>query len=544
MHPHSTIASCACLLAGLTLAAGAQAALAPQAAPGAPATQTGKAAQAAKNAKPGARRAPGSQAQQAPGQEAQQASWPVARSDAGCSGEAAKPAAMALQMGKSTMLRLPEAVRRRSVGNPAVVQAMLVAPNTLYIAAVDVGSTNMIVQGKSGACSVIDITVAMDPAGLRATLTSAMPEEKDIGVMAAADTLVLTGTVSDAAAVARAAELAGAYVRRPLRQMAVVAIGNETDGVISPNGPGSSTGAGGASSGARVVNMLAVSAPQQVQLEVKVAEVARGLMERLETGGRFSFGSGSWTTTLATDFLTGLARGGLSGLKTNGNRFGIDADKQDSLVRILAEPNVLAISGQEGTFLAGGKFYIPVSQDNNKVTLEEKEFGVGLRFTPTVLSGGRINLKVAPEVSELSREGIGISATGINGVAIMPLVTTRRASTTVQLYDGQSFAIGGLVRNNLVTTMKGLPVLGEVPVLGALFRSTEFQQDRSELVFLITARLVKPLPGAAYALPTDAVQAPGRAELMLGGRLEGAPPAIAPATPSAPAQTAAGFELK
>lgn len=544
MHPHSTIASCACLLAGLTLAAGAQAALAPQAAPGAPATQTGKAAQAAKNAKPGARRAPGSQAQQAPGQEAQQASWPVARSDAGCSGEAAKPAAMALQMGKSTMLRLPEAVRRRSVGNPAVVQAMLVAPNTLYIAAVDVGSTNMIVQGKSGACSVIDITVAMDPAGLRATLASAMPEEKDIGVMAAADTLVLTGTVSDAAAVARAAELAGAYVRRPLRQMAVVAIGNETDGVISPNGPGSSTGAGGASSGARVVNMLAVSAPQQVQLEVKVAEVARGLMERLETGGRFSFGSGSWTTTLATDFLTGLARGGLSGLKTNGNRFGIDADKQDSLVRILAEPNVLAISGQEGTFLAGGKFYIPVSQDNNKVTLEEKEFGVGLRFTPTVLSGGRINLKVAPEVSELSREGIGISATGINGVAIMPLVTTRRASTTVQLYDGQSFAIGGLVRNNLVTTMKGLPVLGEVPVLGALFRSTEFQQDRSELVFLITARLVKPLPGAAYALPTDAVQAPGRAELMLGGRLEGAPPAIAAATPSAPAQTAAGFELK
>jgi len=544
MHPHSTIASCACLLAGLTLAAGAQAALAPQAAPGAPATQTGKAAQAAKNAKPGARRAPGSQAQQAPGQEAQQASWPVARSDAGCSGEAAKPAAMALQMGKSTMLRLPEAVRRRSVGNPAVVQAMLVAPNTLYIAAVDVGSTNMIVQGKSGACSVIDITVAMDPAGLRATLASAMPEEKDIGVMAAADTLVLTGTVSDAAAVARAAELAGAYVRRPLRQMAVVAIGNETDGVISPNGPGSSTGAGGASSGARVVNMLAVSAPQQVQLEVKVAEVARGLMERLETGGRFSFGSGSWTTTLATDFLTGLARGGLSGLKTNGNRFGIDADKQDSLVRILAEPNVLAISGQEGTFLAGGKFYIPVSQDNNRVTLEEKEFGVGLRFTPTVLSGGRINLKVAPEVSELSREGIGISATGINGVAIMPLVTTRRASTTVQLYDGQSFAIGGLVRNNLVTTMKGLPVLGEVPVLGALFRSTEFQQDRSELVFLITARLVKPLPGAAYALPTDAVQAPGRAQLMLGGRLEGAPSAIAPATPSAPAQTAAGFELK
>jgi pilus assembly protein CpaC len=464
-------------------------------------------------------------------------------------------------MGKSTMLRLPEAVRRRSVGDPGVVQAMLVAPDTLYIAGVDVGSTNMIVQGKSGACSVIDITVAMDPAALRATLAAAMPEEKDIQVLAAADSLVLTGTVSDAAAVARAAELAAAYVRRPQRQLSATAKDNDTDGVIAPgsgagmNGAGASGVNGAVGTPARVVNMLAVSAPQQVQLEVKVAEVSRGLIERLETGSRFSFGSGSWTTTLATDFLSGLTGGGLSGTKTNGNAFGIGADKQDSLVRILAEPNVLAISGQEGTFLAGGKFYIPVGQDNNRVTLEEKEFGVGLRFTPTVLAGGRINLKVAPEVSELSREGIGISAAGINGTAIMPLVTTRRASTTVQLYDGQSFAIGGLVRNNLVTSLKGLPGLGEVPVLGALFRSSDYQQDRSELVFLITARLVKPLRGAAYALPTDALPVPSRAEVMLGGRLEGPAPASAPAsrpaaassapsTPSAPAQTAGGFELK
>jgi len=226
-----------------------------------------------------------------------------------------------------------------------------------------------------------------------------------------------------------------------------------------------------------------------------------------------------------------------------------DADKKDSLVRVLAEPNVLAISGQEGTFLAGGKFFIPVAQDNNKITLEEKEFGVGLRFTPTVLAGGRINLKVAPEVSELSREGIGVSAAGIVGTAILPLVTTRRASTTVQLYDGQSFAIGGLVRNNLVANLKGLPMLGEVPVLGALFRSTDYQEDRTELVFVITARLVKPIPGAGYALPTDKVGVPTRGELMLGGRLEGVPPATSAAAASTPpvappaARTAGGFEL-
>lgn len=461
---------------------------------------------------------------------------PELRLDAGCQGEAARPAVMALQMGKSTMLRLPEAVRRRSVGNPAVVQAMLVAPDTLYIAGVDVGTTNMIVQGRSGLCSVIDITVAMDPGGLQAMLGAAMPDEKQIRVLAANDTLVLTGTVSDASAVNRAVELASAYVRRPLRPLPAPDKDNATDGVIlvdKGSGGGAAAGAGGAR--ARVVNLLAVSAPQQVQLEVKVAEVARTLLERLETGIRLSFGSGSWTTTLASDFLSGLARGGLAGLKTNGNRFGIDADKLDGLVRILAEPNLLALSGQEGAFLAGGKFFIPVAQDNNKVTLEEKEFGVGLRFTPTVLGGGLINLKVAPEVSELSREGIGISAAGVAGTAIMPLLTTRRASTTVQLHDGQSFAIGGLVRNNLVANMKGLPGLGDVPVLGALFRSTDFQQERTELVFVITARLVKPLPAGSLSLPTDRFDVPSRAGVLLGGRLEGAPvpsaPAQAPATP-------------
>jgi len=476
------------------------------------------------------------------------AAQPALRLNGGCQGEAARPATMALQMGKSTMLRLPEAVTRRSVGNPAVVQAMLVAPDTLYVAAVDVGTTNMIVQGRSGACSVIDITVAMDPASLQAMLGLAMPHEKDIRVMAANDTLVLTGTVSDAAAVNRAVELAGAYVRRPLRQLPAADKDNATDGVIqigNGSGGGAAAGAGGAS--ARVINLLTVSAPQQVQLEVKVAEVARTLLERLETGVRLSFGSGSWTTTLATDFLSGLARGGLAGLKTNGNRFGIDADKLDGLVRILAEPNVLAISGQEGAFLAGGKFFIPVAQDNNKVTLEEKEFGVGLRFTPTVLGGGLINLKVAPEVSELSREGIGISAAGIAGTAIMPLLTTRRASTTVQLHDGQSFAIGGLVRNNLVANLKGLPGLSDVPILGALFRSTDFQQERTELVFVITARLVKPLPAGSLSLPTDRFDAPSRAGVLLGGRLEGTPAVGTPVVgtapvPPAPAPAAGGPE--
>jgi len=465
-----------------------------------------------------------------------------------CQGTAARPAQLALQVGKSSLMRLPEAVLHRSVGNPAVVQALLVAPDTLYIAGVDVGTTNMIVQGRSGVCSMLDITVAIDPAPLQATLAAVMPEERDIKVMAAADTLILSGSVSDATAASQAVELANAYVRRPVRALAVPKPDKEE--TESKDG---GAGAGALAAGTRIVNLLSVNAPQQVQLEVKVAEVSKTLLERLEAGAVWNFGSGSWGAALVSNFLSGSANGSLQAAKNTGksNKFlTASAEKQDGLVRVLAEPNIMAISGQEGTFLAGGKFYIPVAQENNRVTLAEKEFGVGLRFTPTVLSGGRISLRVAPEVSELSRDGIGISASGFNGTAILPVVTTRRASTTVQLYDGQSFAIGGLIKNNLVTNMKGLPVLGELPILGPLFRSTDYQQDRTELVFVITAHLVKPLTGAAYELPTDKVGIPSRAAILLGGRLDGPAPDTATAVQSTPAlaphpsHSSGGFELK
>lgn len=468
------------------------------------------------------------------------------RADLGpnCRGEAARPAQLALQVGKSSLMRLPEAVLHRSVGNPTVVQALLVSPDTLYIAGVDVGTTNMIVQGRSGVCNMIDITVSMDPSALQATLAAAMPEERDIKVLAAADALVLTGTVSDGAAVTRAVELAGAFVRRPLRPLPLP---DKDDAAVQGKNE-SQNQSGAAAAAARVVNMLAVRAPQQVQLEVKIAEVSKSLLEKLESDAAWSFSSGSWVAALMSSFSSGTAHAGIGAAKTNGGRFGIAAEKQDGLVRVLAEPNVMAISGQEGTFLVGGKFYIPVAQDNNRVTLEEKEFGVGLRFTPTVLGGGRINLRVAPEVSELSREGIGLTATGFSGAAILPVVTTRRASTTVQLQDGQSFAIGGLIKNNLTTNLKGLPGLAELPVLGALFRSSEFQQDRTELVFVITPHLVKPMTGGGYTLPTDKVGETSRAALMLGGRLDGPAPHSSTAAVSSPAAAAErstrGFELK
>ena len=437
---------------------------------------------------------------------------------------------MQLQLGKSTLMRLPEPVQSRSVGNPAVLQAMLVAADTLYLAGADIGSTNMIVQGKSGMCSVIEVMVVLDPSPLQATLRALLPEQKDLHVSAAADTLVLSGTVDDAATAAQAVELANAFVRRaaqPLRGQRndfSAAAASAPSGVPAAGASGggvTSAALAAAGAGARVVNLLSVSAPQQVMLEVKVAEVSKSLLDKLEVGTALRMASGSWAANLVSNFLTGVPHGQLDLRRSvDGNHITAAGENQDGLVRILAEPTVMAISGKEGSFLAGGRILIPVAQDNNKVTLEEKEFGVGLRFTPTVLAGGRINLQVAPEVSELSREGVGISATGFNGTSVLPLITTRRAATTVQLLDGQSFAIGGLIKNSQTSNVHAMPLLGEIPILGTLFRSTDFQNDRTELLFVVTAHLVKPLP-PNYQLPTDRVTTPSRSELFLQGRMEG-----------------------
>ncbi len=466
-----------------------------------------------------------------------------------CKGELAAPGKLSMPIGKSTLLRLPEPVVNRTLGNPAVAQAMLVSPETLYLLGVQIGSTNMILQGRSGNCSVVDVSVTMDPAALQATYKELMPEETNIRVSAAADSLVLSGTVADATAVMRAVDLATAFVRRS----AVMSTAVQQEGMVSSGSTQAQAGASNtaASQQARIVNLLGVSAAQQVMLEVKIAEVSKTLLDKLGAGVQGSPTNGSWTYGILSNFLSGTLGGTLGIARASGAAISLEAEKKDGLVKILAEPNIVAISGQEGSFLAGGKILIPVAQDSlgttSRITLEEKEFGVGLKFTPTVLAGGRINLRVAPEVSELSREGVGISTSSSSNLAILPLITTRRASTTVQLLDGQSFAIGGLIKNNTTTNIKAFPILGEIPIIGALFRSTDFQQDRTELVFIVTPRLVKPLQ-AGYKLPTDAIKDPSRSELFLGGQMEGAQSgkdSKASSSGSAkPANGAGGFELK
>ncbi|MDD5250365.1 MAG: pilus assembly protein N-terminal domain-containing protein [Rhodocyclaceae bacterium] len=371
----------------------------------------------------------------------------------------------------------------------AEVDVMLLSPNELYLLGKRVGSMNLIVQDQADKCTVMDIAVTMDSSSLQAKFAQLMPDEKNIKVAAAEDSLILSGEVGDAVKVERAMTLAAAYAPEK-----------------------------------RLVNMLRATAANQVMLEVKVAEVSKTLLDKLGSSVAATSGGSGWQYSLASSFLTD-GTGFLQALKTGKGNWQINGEKDDGVVRVLAEPNLMAISGQQASFLSGGKIFIPVAQSNNgglggtTITLEEKEFGVGLKFLPTVLEGDRINLKVASEVSELSQTGSPFTTVG--GItAVLPSMTTRRADTTVQLRDGQSFAIAGLIKNNLTESVKRFPGLGDVPVLGALFRSSEFQRDMTELLFIITPRLVKPLP-ANYALPTDHFSEPTRGEFLIGGKLEG-----------------------
>ncbi len=440
-----------------------------------------------------------------------------------CVGPIRGESSVVVPLGKSTLVPIDEPVRNRTIGNPEIAQSTMVSPQTLYLVGQAVGTTNMIVQGRSGACQVIDVIVSADAGGLQTALAQLLPGERDIRVSTAADNLVLAGHVSSAQAAQQAMEIAKVF------------------GVSQPGSNSAKTGG--------VINMMMVDAPQQVMLEVKVAEVDKTLIDQLGAAVNIQGGFGSWTGGLVSNLLAGVSSAfGISKANNKPFNIAVDAQKTDNLVKILAEPNLVTISGQEATFLAGGEVFIPVPQSGSgtgatAITLQEEEFGVGLKFTPTVLGNGRINLKVAPEVSELSPTGVTLSAANVNGTTILPLITTRRASTTVQMGDGESFAIGGLMSNNISGSLKAIPGIGEIPVLGALFRSTSFQQDRSELIFIVTPHLVKPVKNVAQLpMPTDSFSQPLEADVYATGNMEGRVASkqgrFAPAQPAVPGQPA------
>lgn len=398
---------------------------------------------------------------------------------------------LAIAAGKSHVISALTELTRVSVGNPDIADIALIRSQDLYVIGKAVGSTNIFMWGTKGELSVMDVSVSADTGGLARKLQELMPEEADIQVKSAGDALVLMGRARDAVKVQSAVLIAERF------------------------------------SGKKVINLLGLSDVPQVLLEVKVAEVSKKLTDKLGVELGIQGANGGFNYGLLSSFLTGGALsvpagsgGGISLIDGN-DSLKLEAEIKNGLVKVLAEPNIIAVSGQEGAFLAGGKIFIPIPRntpDGTITVLEEKEYGVGLKFTPTVLETGKINLRVTPEVSELALEGT-IVRSGAN-TSVLPTISTRRASTTVQLMDGQTFAIGGLIKNNVTETVKAFPVLGEIPIIGALFRSSEFISDRSELMFIVTPRLVKPL-ATTVALPTDKFVPPSRSEFLLEGRMQG-----------------------
>ena len=417
---------------------------------------------------------------------------------------------ISLVVGRSAVLASPVPVSRVALASPEVADIRLLSPRQIYLGGKAPGATNLTLWNKSGKVSQIyDITVQPDVSRLKAALHQTLPEEQNIRVIPSGPAVTLSGTVSSLIVVAKALALA------------------ET---VSPG---------------KVVNMLQVGGAQQVLLEVKVAEMSRSAMKRLGVNLTYLM-NGEFAYTFLNN-MVGLdsKNGNLGGLKVTDSINGLfrfnhgggtwtgflDALKQDGLVKILAEPNLICLSGKAANFLAGGEIPIPVPQGLGTTAIEYKQFGVGLKFKPVVLGRNRISIEVAPEVSELDYT----NSVNVNGF-IIPGLSTRKASTTVELGDGQSFAIAGLLKDNVREVVDKYPGIGEIPILGALFRSTSFIKNESELVIIVTPRLAKPLDMANQSLPTDSYTEPSEAEFFLLGQLQGSagstPDAIPPQSPS------------
>lgn len=387
--------------------------------------------------------------------------------------------------GKSVRIQTESDLVRVSVGNPEIADVSLVRKREVFLLGKKIGSTNIYLWTRDNRMIMMDAVVSIDVVGLREKLTELMPAENTIKVSAAGESYVLSGQATDAVAVRQAVVLAEQY------------------------------------GGKKVINMLATQEIAQVLLEVKVAEVNKTIDDKLGATGIWSGDTGS-NLGINSAFSSGSAGSITMGKLAKRGSMILDAEINDGRAKILAEPNIVAISGQEASFLAGGKIYIPIPQTTGigppMVTLQEEEFGIALKFLPTVLNGGKINLRVSPEVSELSATGTTLGTGG--SLSVIPTITTRRASTTVELNDGQSLAIGGLIKNNVSEAAKAFPGLGEIPILGALFRSSEFQSDRTELVFVITPHIIKPSDNK-LPLPTDNFKTPSRSEFQLEGKMEG-----------------------
>jgi pilus assembly protein CpaC len=443
-----------------------------------------------------------------------------------------------LRLGSSKVIKTPFPVTRVSVGNPEIADIVVISDREIYVNALGPGVTNLTLWGKNRFTSTM-VTVEIDVTILKEKLAKILPKER-IGVEAAGASIILSGEVSSPVAQQTALDLAAGFLRA---HGAFTEKVEEVKGSLPPAIPSGGMGAKGTAEGApkeiKIINLMHVGGIQQVMVEVRVAEIQRDLgrniginffgtdrqgnfaltmLDRLTTLNSFTRGFNATTV----DQAVSSAINAMAGFKTGSWLWTVffNVAKNQGLARILAEPNLVATSGQEAKFLAGGEFPVPVPQPGaggSVITIEYKPFGVGLVFTPTVLDEGKIALRVSPEVSELDFVTAPVVIAGTQ----VPGLRKRTVTTHIELKDGQSFAIAGLLSDNHRNTISKYPLLGDIPVLGTLFRSARYQKNETELVVLVTPRLVKPLTTTAIKLPTDKYIEPTDFEAYLLGALEG-----------------------
>lgn len=425
--------------------------------------------------------------------------------------DTSNPQKIYLTKGKSVILESPMPVKRISIVDTEVADALVLTPKEVYLTGKSIGKTSLTLWVDSKIHAIFELEITPDITGIKEKIYEIFPEENDVHVTNTHDSIALSGTVSSDLNVTKILALAEAYAP------------------------------------AKVINLLQVRGVHQVMLEVRVAEMSRDLTRRMGVNFNYISSTGGNIGISMLNNLSALPEEGWPGNAlsisdpvnyifsfTSGDTAWtaiIDALKAEGLVKILAEPTLIALSGQQAQFLAGGEFPIPVPQELGRTTVDYKKFGVGLQFTPTVLSGGKINLQVAPEVSELDFT----NAVTLGGFVI-PSITTRRVSTMIELSDGQSFAIAGLLKDDVREIIHKFPFLGDIPVIGTLFRSTSFQKNETELIIIVTPHLVKPLEMAKQTLPTDQFIEPNDIEFYLNGKLEGKDKRTIPVSP-APVKT-------
>jgi pilus assembly protein CpaC len=453
-------------------------------------------------------------------------------------------------LNKSKLITLHSNIEEISQGNPAIAdfpmdmeaaESTFMPPNQVMIRGKSLGTTNLYLWGAKGKIiQVLDIEVTHDLATLKAKLHELLPNES-IGVRSSQKNIVLSGEITTLANMQNAIQLAGSF------------LGSTT--TLGGSNTGGSGGSGNinvatntaqprvdpsASGVPQIINLMSVGGAQQVMLDVKVAEINRTVLKglnvrfsALQTSNNFSIGAVNGGGILNPTSIGGLLNphsfsAGAVFLQAISGEFifnlTIDAANEQGLAKILAQPTLTTLSGQTATFLSGGEFPIPVPQasgGNGAITIEFKQYGIGLKFVPIVLDSGRINMNMNISVSELSQDASVIAQAGTTKSEFaIPSLTKREASSTLELADGQTMSIAGLISEKMKESINKFPGLGDIPGLGILFRDSKFAKDTTELVIFVTPRLAKPVLAQNAMLPTDSFIEPDNVDFFVLGRTE------------------------